>query len=144
MLGFALFFAQLLAEGCAIVRRRAALVMNEPEEYKPKEYNPMPGSSEAEARKRARGDQTSKACASCSKEFLEDIGRAARERGESTDYFVFQAIWARYRMHQKLMGEDEGLKFLAFQKFLRHNHADPILKDALMAVIDRYLPKRAG
>jgi hypothetical protein len=118
--------------------------MDEPKEYKPKEYKRMPGPSEAEARKSARGDRTSKACASCSKEFLEEIGRAARERGESTDSFVFQAIWARYRMHQKVTEEDEGLKFLAFQKFLRHNHADPILKEALIAVVDRYLPKRGA
>jgi hypothetical protein len=93
-----------------------------------------------EERKRAQGDKKSKACGSCSKKFLEEIGDAAKERGESTDYFVFRATWDRFRSHQKLKSEDEGQKFLAFQKFLQDRRADPILKEMLERVVDRYLP----
>lgn len=91
-------------------------------------------------RKRAQGDKKSKACGSCSKKFLDDIGDAAKERGESTDYFVFRATWDRYRAHLKLKAEEEGQKFLAFQKFLQDRRADPLLKDLLEKVVDRYLP----
>lgn len=104
-------------------------------------FQGMPRPPEIEERRRALGDRTSKACCTCSKQFLDEIGRAARERGESTDYFVFRAIWDRYRSQARLKSDDEGQKFLAFQKFLQDRRADPLLKELLEQVIERYLPK---
>jgi predicted nucleic acid-binding protein len=96
---------------------------------------------DGEERQRALGDKTSKACCSCSKQFLKEVRNAAEERGETTDYFVFRAIWDRYRTQKQLKSQAEGHKFLAFQKFLEDRRADPLLKELLERVIDRYLPK---
>lgn len=102
----------------------------------------MPRTPELEERRRALGDKTSKACGSCSPEFLKEIGQAADERGESTDSFVFRAVWERYRIHRELKGEEEGEKFLAFKKFLQDRHADPDVKELFEKILGRYLPKR--
>lgn len=93
-------------------------------------------------RARARGDAKYKICGGCSAQFQHDVRAVAAELGETTEYFVFQAAWDRYRNHQtKRKDSEESRKFIAFQSFLRDKKADPIVREFLEKLIDKYIPR---
>jgi hypothetical protein len=95
---------------------------------------------EAEERKRARGDKKSKLCGSCAKQFLAEVGQSAEEMGESTDYFVFRAVWERYRKHKELKTETDSARYLALQKLLHDKRTHPLFITLIEELLEPYLP----